>query len=90
MRSRASRYLYQLAGVTGLSLSGQYLMSWAYARAEAQYLIPTEYTAFIWAIALGWLMFGESVTWMTVAGALLIIASCWIAMRAGSRPAHAS
>lgn len=68
-----------LAGVTLLSLSGQYLMSWSYARAEAQYLISTEYSAFIWAIALGWLFFGEAVGWMTVAGGLLIIAGCWFA-----------
>lgn len=81
-------YWLPLAGVTALSLAGQYLMSWSYARAEAQYLINTEYTAFVWAIALGWLMFGETVSWATVAGALLIIASCWIAMRASAARAH--
>jgi S-adenosylmethionine uptake transporter len=70
-----------IAGVTGLSLSGQYLMSWSYARAEAQYLIPTEYSAFIWAIALGWYFFGESVGWTTLAGAGLIIVGCLVAAR---------
>ncbi|WP_421694058.1 DMT family transporter [Aestuariivirga sp.] len=74
-----------LVGVTILSLSGQYLMSWSYARAEAQYMISTEYSAFIWAIALGWFAFGEPVTWPTLAGASLIIASCWIATWASSR-----
>jgi S-adenosylmethionine uptake transporter len=54
---------FPLAGVTALSLSGQFLMSWAYARAEAQYLIPTEYSALIWAIALGWFFFDEAVAW---------------------------
>ncbi|WP_280956391.1 DMT family transporter [Aestuariivirga litoralis] len=78
-----------LVGVTALSLSGQYLMSWAYARAEAQYLISTEYTAFIWAIALGWFFFDETVTWETLAGAGLIIVSCWIAARASLRPVEA-
>jgi S-adenosylmethionine uptake transporter len=71
-----------LIGVTVLSVAGQMLMSWAYARAEAQYLIPAEYSAFIWAIAFGWFFFGETVTWPTVAGALLIIASCIVAARA--------
>lgn len=80
-------YWLPIAGVTLLSLSGQYLMSWAYARAEAQYLISTEYSAFIWAVALGWLLFGESVTWATVAGAILIITSCWMAARAGTAQA---
>jgi S-adenosylmethionine uptake transporter len=80
-------YWLPLVGVTALSLSGQYLMSWAYARAEAQYLISTEYTAFVWAIALGWYFFGESVSWETLAGAALIILSCWIAARASMRAA---
>lgn len=77
-----------LAGVTALSLIGQFLMSWSYARAEAQYLIPTEYSAFIWAVALGWLIFDEAVTWTTLAGACLIIAGCLIAMRANPKLAE--
>jgi S-adenosylmethionine uptake transporter len=70
-----------LAGATILSLAGQMLMSWAYARAEAQYLIPIEYTAFVWAILLGWLVFSEQVGWTTVAGAALIIGGCLAALR---------
>lgn len=71
-----------LAGVTALALVGHGLMSWAYARAEAQYLIPTEYSAFVWAIILGWVFFREPVTWTTMAGAALIIGGCLIASRA--------
>lgn len=82
-----SEYWLPLVGITALSLSGQYLMSWSYARAEAQYLISTEYSAFIWAIALGWFFFDESVSWETLAGAALIILSCWVAARASLRPA---
>ena len=70
-----------LVGVTALALSGHFLMSWSYARAEAQYLIPTEYSAFIWAIILGWVFFDEAVGWSTLAGALLIIAGCLLAAR---------
>lgn len=81
------QYWLPLVGVTALSLTGQYLMSWSYARAEAQYLISTEYTAFIWAIALGWFFFDETVSWQTLAGAGLIIVSCWIAARASLRTA---
>lgn len=77
-----------LAGVTALSLAGQFLMSWAYARAEAQYLIPTEYSAFIWAFALGFLFFDEAVTWTTLAGAGLIVTSCLIAARSNPRLAE--
>lgn len=56
-------------------------LAWAYARAEAQRLIPVEYSAFLWAAIVGWLAFGERVTLTTVAGALLIVAACLIAAR---------
>ena len=74
-----------IVGVTALSLGGQFLMSWSYARAEAQYLIPTEYSAFIWAIAFGWLFFGEVVGWFTLVGACLIIVGCLIAARSNPK-----
>ncbi len=77
-----------LIAATALSMSGQMLMSWAYARAEAQNLIPTEYTAFIWAVALGWYFFNEPVAWTTYAGAALIIAGCLIAARASPKLAE--
>lgn len=70
-----------IAAATALSVSGQMLMSWAYARAEAQYLIPTEYTAFVWAAALGWFFFNEPLAWTTLAGATLIIGGCLVAAR---------
>ena len=57
------------------------LLSWAYARAEAQALVPLEYTAFIWAALFGWLWFGERVTIATLAGAVLIVIGCLIASR---------
>ena len=77
-----------LAVVTALSLGGQFLMTWAYARAEAQFLIPTEYSAFIWAMALGWYVFDEAVVWTTMVGAALIIAGCLIAARANPKLAE--
>jgi S-adenosylmethionine uptake transporter len=64
-----------------LSTMGSLLYSWAYARGEASYLSVTEYSAFIWASALGWLVFHERVSLTTVAGALLIVGGCLIAAR---------
>jgi len=64
-----------------LSTAGSLLYSWAYARGEASYLSVTEYSAFIWASALGWLVFHEGVSPFTVAGALLIVGGCIIAAR---------
>lgn len=83
--SLAQEHWLALVGVTALSLSGQFLMSWSYARAEAQYLIPTEYSAFVWAILFGWLFFDEGVVWTTLVGAVLIIAGCLIAARSNSK-----
>lgn len=57
------------------------LLSWAYARAEAQALLPFEYTSFVWAALFGWLCFGERVTTATLAGAALIVIACLIATR---------
>ena len=64
-----------------LSTASLLLLSWAYARAKASYLAATEYTAFLWAMALGWLVFGEAVSWFTLAGAALIVAGCFLAAR---------
>ncbi|WP_017669564.1 DMT family transporter [Blastomonas sp. AAP53] len=67
--------LLTLAAVLAIvSLS---LLSWAYARAEAQALVPLEYSMFIWGALFGWLVFDETIGWTTLAGASLIIAGCW-------------
>ena len=65
-----------------MSTAGGLLFSWAYARADASYLAVTEYSGFLWAAALGWLVFGESVSLYTLAGAALIVGGCIIAARA--------
>jgi S-adenosylmethionine uptake transporter len=62
-----------------LAFGSLLLLAWAYARAQAQHLAPVEYTSFIWAAALGWWVFGERVSWFTLAGAALIVVACLIA-----------
>jgi S-adenosylmethionine uptake transporter len=57
------------------------LLSWAYARAEAQHLAPVEYTAFIWASILGLIVFSEPVRPLTLIGAAMIVAACVTAAR---------
>jgi S-adenosylmethionine uptake transporter len=78
----------QLGAVFGgavLAFGSLMLLSWAYARAEAQYLAPVEYTAFIWAVLLGFLVFAEPVRPLTILGAAMIVAACLFAAR--KRPA---
>jgi S-adenosylmethionine uptake transporter len=73
----------EIVGSAVLAAVSLMLLSWGYARAEAQALLPIEYTAFIWAALLGWWMFGEAVTPATLAGVALIVLGCWIAARRG-------
>jgi S-adenosylmethionine uptake transporter len=62
-----------------LAFGSLLLLAWAYARAQAQHLAPVEYTSFVWAAVLGWLVFDEKVSWFTLAGAALIVGACLIA-----------
>jgi S-adenosylmethionine uptake transporter len=64
-----------------LSTAGGLLFAWAYARGEAGYLSTTEYSGFLWAAALGWLVFHEPVSSYTLAGAVLIVGGCVFAAR---------
>ena len=64
-----------------LSTCGTLLYGWAYARGEASYLAITEYSAFLWASALGWLVFSEGVSFYTLGGALMIVGGCLLAAR---------
>lgn len=68
-----------------LSTAGTLLFAWGYARGPASYLSVTEYSAFIWAAFMGWIVFGERVSLYTLAGAVLIVGGCLIAAR--RRPA---
>ena len=73
--------LPQLVAAALLGTTSLLLLSWAYARAEAKILIPVEYTAFIWAVLFGWLVFAEEVTAATLAGTALIVVACLVAAR---------
>ncbi|WP_353229421.1 DMT family transporter [Novosphingobium sp.] len=69
-----------------LAVTSLMLLGWAYARAEAQVLVPLEYTAFLWAALVGWLMFAEPVTARTMAGVVLIVTGCLIAISTRTVP----
>lgn len=70
-----------IAVAATLSTSGTLLFAWAYARGEASYLSATEYSGFLWASALGWLVFREPVSQYTLGGAMLIVCGCFVAAR---------
>lgn len=68
-----------------LATSALALLTWGYARAEAQVLVPIEYTAFLWAALLGWLFFAEPLSAATLAGTVLITLGCWLGTREPKR-----
>jgi S-adenosylmethionine uptake transporter len=69
-----------------MSFAGVLLFAFAYARGEAGYLAVTEYSGFIWAAVLGWLVFAEPVSTYTLLGASMIVAGCVFAARDKPRP----
>ncbi len=70
-----------ILAAAALAFASLMLLSWAYARAEAQYLAPAEYTGFLWAALFGWLVFAEPVRPLTLLGAAMIVAACLVAAR---------
>ena len=56
--------------------------------APASVVVPYQYTMIIWAVAFGYLVFGEMPAWTTMAGAAIIIAAgFYIFLREQRRPA---
>ena len=70
-----------IAGAAVLTVAGAMLLAWAYARAEAQVLVPIEYSGFLWAVLFGWLFFAEQATITTLLGTGLIVVGSFIAAR---------
>ncbi|MFW2850647.1 DMT family transporter [Sphingomonas sp. TX0543] len=59
-----------------LATSSLFLLGWAYAHGEAGYLATSEYTSFLYAATLGYIVFGEQLSLHTLAGAAIIVAAC--------------
>jgi S-adenosylmethionine uptake transporter len=75
-----------ILGAALLAFGSLLLLSWSYARAEAQRLAPVEYTGFVWASMFGYLVFAEPIQPLTLVGAAMIVGACWAATRPHSAP----
>lgn len=64
-----------------LGVAGHLFLARAYAAAEASRLAPLDYTALIWAVAIGYLVFGEVPTGWAALGGALIVAGTALASR---------
>lgn len=64
--------------VAALGVSGHFLLTWAYRRAQASVLAPVDYLALPYAALLGFVFFAEVPTVAVWAGAILIVAACLI------------
>lgn len=67
--------------VGALATGGLLCITWAYQHIEASRAAPVEYTGFVWAAALGFLLFGEVPTAWSLASAALIVAGCLLLVR---------
>jgi S-adenosylmethionine uptake transporter len=67
--------------IAALGVGGHFIMTSAFARAEAARLAALEYTALIWAALFGYVGFGEVPTPATLLGAVLIVAGAIAASR---------
>jgi len=65
----------------GLATASLWLLGWAYAHGDTGFLATTEYTSFVYAAGLGFLVFGERVSAFTLAGAAIIVVACLYAAR---------
>ncbi|WP_376094191.1 EamA family transporter [Roseomonas sp. CCTCC AB2023176] len=63
----------------------QVLLTEAYASAQPSSLGPFNYTGLIWAILLGWLVFGDTPSWPMLAGSALIVAAGFLVLRGETR-----
>jgi S-adenosylmethionine uptake transporter len=68
-----------LAGA--LATLGLLSLTWAFTHLEASRVAPLEYTSFVWAALLGFLVFGEVPSAHTAVSAALIVAGCLLLLR---------
>lgn len=78
---------FQAADLAVIGLVGAFAtvgllaLTWAFSHLEASRVAPLEYTSFVWAVLLGYLLFGEVPSVHTAVSAALIVAGCMLLLR---------
>lgn len=70
--SLADFWIFLLVGISGSF--GQFFLAQAFRYGEVSLLAPIEYTALLWAILLGFVLWGEVPSWTVLGGAALVMA----------------
>ena len=78
--------LLLLAGCGLIAAAAQPMLAQAYRIAPANIVAPFEYTALIWAVLYGWLVWGQLPNGLAWAGIVLIIGGGLFVMRREGRP----
>lgn len=64
-----------LVGSGFIGAIGQILLTSSYQHADAGALAPFTYTSMLWSLAVGWILFGETATWLMLLGSIIVIAA---------------
>ena len=64
-----------------LATGGLWCITWAFTHVEASRAAPLEYTGLVWAVGLGWLLFGELPTAWSLGSAALIVVGALLLLR---------
>lgn len=56
-------------------MAGYFLSIWVMRVGEVSFTAPFRYTGLVWALLLGWFVFGEWPGWMTLVGAAIVVAT---------------
>jgi len=74
--------LFWVAVMGVLGGGAHWISTWAYRRGQAGELAPLGFSACVWGLVLGYLLFGETPTWLALLGTATIIAGGYVATRA--------
>lgn len=71
----SANHLFKLAGAACFLFFGYQFVVMAMRTGEVAYVVPFRYSSLIWAIVLGYLVFGELPDRLTVVGSVIVIAT---------------
>jgi drug/metabolite transporter (DMT)-like permease len=75
--------LFLAIGLMGTA--GQFCLNQAFRYGEASLISPLDYTSLLWATAIGWIFWGDVLTWRMILGGIIVVGSCIYINRRGAK-----